>query len=74
MLRTFGSRAFVYTPADKRKKLDNRANAGTLVGYEPHSKAWRILMDTTGSIVKSRDVVFDEVSSGKGGTGLPDKP
>ena len=65
MLRTFGSRAFVYTPADKRKKLDNRANAGTLVGYEPHSKAWRILMDTTGSIVKSRDVVFDEVSSGK---------
>jgi transposase InsO family protein len=62
--RVFGCKAYVTIPKPRRaSKVEPVAIAGTFVGYEPHSKAFRILMaDNTISI--SRDVRFDESQMG----------
>ena len=60
LMRTFGSRAFVHIPKQLRKKLDPVSKKGILVGYEPYSKAYRVLLDDTGKIVISRDITFNE--------------
>jgi len=57
-LRTFGCTAYVLTPVEQRRKLDNRGKKARFLGYEPNCKAYRLLCD--GKIVISRDVVFDE--------------
>lgn len=57
-LRTFGCRAYVLTPATERRKLDPRSRKGVFIGYEPHAKAYRVLVN--GTIKVSRDVTFDE--------------
>jgi transposase InsO family protein len=60
-LRVFGSKAYVHTPAQKRKKLDAAAKAGVFLGYEPGTKGYRILlMADQKTVVISRDVTFDE--------------
>lgn len=64
MMRTFGASAYVHIPKKLRKKLDPVSKKGILVGYEAHSKAWRVLMDDTGKIEISRDVTFDETVGG----------
>eukprot|EP00983_Pelagomonas_calceolata_P035888 1123565-Pelagomonas_calceolata.AAC.1 len=56
MMRTFGATAYVHTPKTLRRKLDPVSKKGFLVGYEPGSKAYRILMKDTKRIVISRDV------------------
>lgn len=61
-LRTFVCRAFVLTPAEKRRKLSPRGEAGTFLGYEEGAKAYRVMVGTTIKI--SRDVVFDESRMG----------
>lgn len=60
-LRIFGAKAYVHIPKQLRRKLDPVSKTGVLVGYEAHSKAYRIL-DARRKIVISRDVVFDESS------------
>ena len=58
-MRTFGCVAYAHVPSEIRKKLDSKSEKGIFVGYEPYSKAYRILLDT-GKMVVSRDVIFDE--------------
>jgi transposase InsO family protein len=58
-LRVFGCIAYPHVPAGQRGKLDARAHKGVLLGYEPNSKAYRVLLED-GSIVVSRDVQFAE--------------
>ncbi len=58
-MRVFGSKAYVHVPKQLRRKLDSLSTAGTFVGYEPNSKAYRVLMDT-GKVQISRDVTFNE--------------
>jgi hypothetical protein len=68
-LRVFGALAHVHVPKEKRSKFDKRSLHGVFVGYEPHSKGWRVLY-RSGSAwrsVVSRDVVFNEQH-----LGLPD--
>ena len=60
--RVFGSKAYVHTLEDKRKKLDPRSIEMMLVGYEPGSKGYRLWNSSTRSLVLSRDVTFDETS------------
>jgi hypothetical protein len=69
MMRTFGARAYVLIPKQHRSKLDDVSKKGIFVGYEPGSKAYRVLLDTNKKIVISRDVTFDEsfTSSSTGG-------
>ena len=56
-MRAFGAKAYV--PKQLRQKLDPVSQTGTFTGYEPHSKAYRVLLDT-GKISISRHVLFDE--------------
>lgn len=59
-LRVFGCTAYVQVPAHQRRKLNDVSKKGIFVGYAPNSKAYRILLDD-GTIVVSRDVIFDEM-------------
>ena len=59
MLRTFGSRAYVHVPKELRNKLDNRSARGIMIGYQPYSKGYRILLDNK-KVTTSRDVIFNE--------------
>jgi hypothetical protein len=56
-LKVFGCPCYVHVPALKRKKLDPVSEKGTFLGYEPHTKGYRILKGD-GSIQVSRDVTF----------------
>jgi hypothetical protein len=56
-LRVFGSVCYAHVPAPKRKKLDAVAEKGVFLGYEPHTKGYRILKPD-GSIQVSRDATF----------------
>ena len=58
-MRVFGAKAYVHVPKQLKQKLDAVSQTGIFVGYEPHSKAYRVLLDT-GKISISRDVIFDE--------------
>lgn len=58
-MRTFGSVAYARVPDKLRKKLDPKSLKGVFVGYEPTSKAYRVLLDS-GKLVVSRDVIFHE--------------
>ncbi|GAX84604.1 hypothetical protein CEUSTIGMA_g12025.t1 [Chlamydomonas eustigma] len=57
-MRIFGSIAYVHTPKELRKKLDPKGKPGIFLGYEPHTKAYRVLVD--GKVKISKDVVVDE--------------
>jgi len=58
-MRVFGSKTYVHVPKQLRRKLDPLSIAGIFVGYEPNSKAYRVLMDS-GKVQISRDVIFLE--------------
>jgi hypothetical protein len=72
-LRVFGACAHVHVPKERRTKLDKRSLCGVFVGYEMHTKGWRILYRAGGTwkAVVSRDVAFDEASLGIPGEKLP---
>jgi len=55
----FESKAYVHVPKQLRRKLDLLSTAGIFIGYEPNSKAYRVLMDS-GKVQISRDVIFLE--------------
>lgn len=51
----------MHVPKQLRQNLDAVSQTGICVGYEPNSKAYRVLLDT-GKISIFRDVIFDETS------------
>lgn len=59
MMRAFGTKVYVHVPREKRHKLQSVSVRGIMVGYQPHSKGYRILLDDM-TIITSRDVIFDE--------------
>jgi hypothetical protein len=60
-LRAYGARAYSYVPKEKRTKLDNVSQRGTMVGCDTRSKGYRILLDGDYmDVIISRDVIFDE--------------
>lgn len=66
-MKVFGCRAFVHLDKSKRGKFDSVSVEGIFVGYLPHSKAYRIYVPSRGprgSIIGSKDVVFDEQHAG----------
>ena len=66
-LRVFGCKAFAYNFDISRKKLDDKAKAGILVGYDLHSSAYRIYLPQQRKIMKSGHVVFHERSQSSWG-------
>ena len=62
-LRVFGCKAFAYNFDIARKKLDDKAKPGVLVGYNLTLSAYRIyLPQQEGKFIKSGHVVFHEKS------------
>ena len=59
-LRIFGSATYCHVLEEKRKKLDNTAKKGYLVGYSENAKAYRIYIPESRKIVVRRDVNFME--------------
>lgn len=57
-LRALGSRAWVYLPADIRRKLDPRALEGVFLGYADCQEGYKVLVN--GRVLTSRDVRFEE--------------
>ena len=57
-LHTFGCDAYVHIPKKLRRKLNDKAEKLTFVGYSEESKAFRLLNTKTNRIKISRDVVF----------------
>ncbi len=56
--RAFGSKCFVYIPAQKRHKLENTSKPMILTGYDEQSKAYRCYDPISKKLVISRDVRF----------------
>jgi len=69
LLRVFGCLCYVYIPMKlgasktKRQKLDFRSVRGIFVGYAPQQRGWRVLDCTSGKILTSIHVTFDETGS-----------
>lgn len=61
--RIFGCVGHVHVPAAKRIKLDDRSCKCILLGFSEESKAYKMYNPTTGKIIISRDVVFEENES-----------
>nr|CAA49283.1 gag,protease,endonuclease, reverse transcriptase,RNaseH [Volvox carteri f. nagariensis] len=62
-LRVFGCVAYIRVPDHQRRKIDPVSMKGVFVGYEPESKAYRVLMPDGRQLV-SREVKFDERAFG----------
>jgi hypothetical protein len=58
----FGCKAFAYNFDITRKKLDDKAKSGILVGYDLKSSAYRIYIPQQRKVMKSGHVVFHERS------------
>lgn len=57
-LKIFGTRAYVFIPKEKRKKLDEKAELLIFVGYSEETKGYRFLNKRTNKITISRDAKF----------------
>ncbi len=65
-LRVFGCKTHSHLSPTQLTKLGNRSEPGRLLGMEPGTKGWRILLDS-GNVVIRRTVTFDE-GVGRGDT------
>nr|XP_009767698.1 PREDICTED: uncharacterized protein LOC104218811 [Nicotiana sylvestris] len=59
-LRIFGSIAYAHMPHQGRAKLDDRSVKHVFVGYDTSSKGYKLYNPSSGKVVVSRDVEFDE--------------
>lgn len=57
-LRRFGAKCYVHIPDVKRTKSDPKADDGIFMGFDMHSKAYRVYVPSKHRIVISRDVRF----------------
>ncbi|KAI3669130.1 hypothetical protein L6452_40354 [Arctium lappa] len=62
-LRVFGCRCYILRERQGLSKFDKKADEGYLVGYSLTSKAYRIYIIRTKTIVESMNVSFDENST-----------
>ncbi|KPU81756.1 uncharacterized protein Dana_GF21660 [Drosophila ananassae] len=70
-LRIVGSTSYVHIPCQKRKKMDEKAEKGYLVGYDGDER-YRIYLPEKHKVVVSRDVKFQEkFSNCEPGVNLP---
>jgi transposase InsO family protein/uncharacterized membrane protein YgcG len=59
-MRVFGSDCFLHTPDEHRQsKLDAKSHRAIFVGYAANG-GWRVLDLSSGKVVSSRDVIFNE--------------
>lgn len=56
--KVFGTEVFCHIPKEKRKKWSPKAEKGFFVGYDEHSKGYRIWFPCKGKVEIRRDVFF----------------
>ena len=61
-LRVFGCLAYVFTPKERRTKLDPKSTPGIIVGYDLRAKTYRVYREDR--IYEERDVIADETKTG----------
>jgi O-glycosyl hydrolase len=61
-MRVFDCSAYVHADKSQRRKLDNRAWKGVIVGYALESPAWLVHNHATRRVVRSRNVDFHEAA------------
>ena len=61
--KIFGSKCYIKNTDENLGKFEPRADEGILLGYSPHSKAYKCYNKRLGKIVESIDVVIDEEES-----------
>ena len=59
-LRVFGCIAFAHIPEHMRKKLEEKSHKCVFVGYPEGTKGYKLFDLSTKSLIRSRDVIFDE--------------
>ena len=62
-MRVFGAEVYKHVPKQLRQKLDSLSKTSNFIGYEPNSKAYRLLLED-GKVHVSRDVIFVEAMRG----------
>ncbi|PLW51189.1 hypothetical protein PCANC_11436 [Puccinia coronata f. sp. avenae] len=62
-LLPFGAQAFTHIPAEKWKKLDDRAHLGYAVYYLPNSKGWGFWVPSINDFVESAVATFPDFPS-----------
>lgn len=74
-IRIFGSKAYSLVPKQKRRKWDDKAEEGVLVGYDGNTKGYRILNPNTDRVWISRSVriIENETSHSSTNWTLPSK-
>ena len=63
-LKVFGCTVYSHVAKDERKKLDPKAKKCIFLGYAAQRKGYRLYDTERSSVVFSRDVVFNESSTG----------
>ena len=61
-LRIYGCKCWVMIPKPRRRKGEFKSVEGIFMGYYDDSKAYKVWIPRTHTLIKSRDVVFDEKS------------
>jgi len=64
-LQVFGCKAHVHVPDEQRKKLNVKSLECVHLGYAEHRKAYVCLQRSSGRVVESRDIMFDELNDGQ---------
>jgi len=70
-MRVFGCVAYAQIPQRFRKKFDSKAKKLRFVGYSIHSKAYRLMDDSTGEVSVHRNVEFNETDFESNGQSYP---
>ena len=61
-LRTYGSKCWALIPKATRLKNQFKSVEGIFVGYYDNSKAYKIWIPRTNTVLKARDAIFDEAN------------
>ena len=63
-LRVFGCTAYAHVPTLEKLKLDDKARKCIFLGYPTNRKGYRLYNQSSGRVIHSRDVQFNELICG----------
>jgi len=61
----FGSRCYILSDRDYRRKMDPKSDEGIFLGYSTNNKAYRVYNSKTETLMESINVVIDDVPKEK---------
>jgi len=57
----FGSKCYILSDRDYRRKMDSKSDAGIFLGYSTNNRAYRVFNSKTETVMVSINVVIDDV-------------